>query len=89
MTVALSSTVFHTEGVRMGDNSERERSGPTDEVGSEGGSPGDVELDTEHVTTVGNEATSTIAGDETEIRERDRQLTRDDRPAPRPDRPRR
>ena len=73
----------------MREDSDRERSGPTDEVGSEGGSPGDVELDTERVTTVGNEATSTITSEAREIRERDRQLTRDDRPAPRREPPRR
>ena len=73
----------------MANESDRERTGPTDEVGSEGGGPGDLELDKKNVVTVGSEATSSVAGEEEEIAERDRQLTRDDRPAPPPNRPRR
>jgi hypothetical protein len=61
---------------------ERERTGPTEEVGSEGGSPGEIELDKIHSHLKGTEATSTVVAEDTEIVERDRNLTRDDRPRP-------
>ena len=61
---------------------EREHSGPTDEVGSEGGSPGDLELNRNYKTTKGHEKTSTVSTKETDVTERDRDLTRDDRPQP-------
>jgi len=61
---------------------DRERMGPTDEVGSEGGSPGDVDLNKTHPVTRGSEATSTVASAETDREERDRNRTRDDRPEP-------
>ena len=61
---------------------DRERTGPTDEVGSEGGTPGDVDLNKKHVVTEGSESTSTVRPRATEIEERDRQRTRDDRPPP-------
>ncbi len=61
---------------------EREHAGPTDEVASEGGSPGDLELDKRHTPTRGREITSTISTTETDVEERDRNLTRDDRPRP-------
>jgi hypothetical protein len=57
------------------------RGGPTDEVASEGGSPGDVELNRSEITR-GSEATSTVDSSQIEEYVRDRQLTRDDRPAP-------
>lgn len=66
----------------MATDRERERRGPTDEVGDEGGSPGDVDLNKEHVVTGGSESTSTVAPTATEIEERDRQRTRDNRPPP-------
>jgi hypothetical protein len=71
----------------MATDMDRERTGPTDEVGSEGGSPGDLDLDKKHVVTVGSDETSIIDGEVSEVDERDRQLTRDDRPAPRRERP--
>jgi hypothetical protein len=61
---------------------ERERAGPTDEVGSEGGSSGDLELNRKHVVTEGSESTSTAATTITEVEERDRNQTRDDQPPP-------
>jgi hypothetical protein len=61
---------------------DRERAGPTDEVGSEGGSPGELELNKKHVVTDGSESTSTVVPTVTEIEERDRNQTRDDRPEP-------
>ena len=61
---------------------DREHTGPTDEVGSEGGSPGDLEMKKTHVITEGSESTSTATPAVTEIEERDRQRTRDDRPPP-------
>jgi hypothetical protein len=61
---------------------EREHRGPTDEVGSEGGSPGDLALSKKDVVMHGSESTSTVAVTVTEIEERDRNRTRDDRPEP-------
>jgi len=61
---------------------EREHTGPTDEVGSEGGSPGDIDLNKRHVVMFGSESTSTVASTVTDIEERDRNRTRDDRPEP-------
>ena len=61
---------------------QREHVGPTDEVGSEGGSPGDVELNKRDVVTEGSESTSTAAATVREVEERDRNQTRDDRPKP-------
>ena len=68
----------------MADGTDRERTGPTEEVGSEGGSPGDIELDKKHAALKGSEAASTVASETTEVIERDRSLTRDDRPHPKP-----
>lgn len=39
---------------------ERERSEPTNEVGDEGGSPGDIELEQRPVVITGSEATTTF-----------------------------
>jgi len=61
---------------------DRERAGPTDEVGSAGGSPGELGLNKKHVVTDGSESTSTVVPTVTEIEERDRNQTRDDRPEP-------
>ena len=66
----------------MATERKHERTGPTDEVGSEGGSPGDVDLNKEHVITGGSESTSTVTTTVTDIEERDRQRTRDNRPPP-------
>ncbi|MCU1382337.1 MAG: hypothetical protein JWL71_1034 [Acidobacteria bacterium] len=54
---------------------ERERSGPTDEVGGEGGGPGEIELERTSVLT-GSEATTTAVPTETDVREKDRQRER-------------
>jgi hypothetical protein len=64
----------------MNPHSEREDSKPTDEVGSEGGSPGDLDLNHDEVLT-GSESTQNAIPHET-VTERDRQVTRDDRPRP-------
>jgi len=66
----------------MIDRTERERTGPTDDVGDEGGSPGEIELKRRNEVTHGSEATSTIESEPAAEEERDRQLTRDDRPRP-------
>ena len=60
----------------------RERTGPTDEVGSEGGTSGELELNKTHPVTRGSETTSTIVATDTEEEDRDRNRTRDDRPEP-------
>jgi hypothetical protein len=57
---------------------ERERSGPTAEVGDEGGGHGEVELERTSTLT-GSEATSTAVAKESGVTEKDRQ---NDRAAP-------
>jgi hypothetical protein len=64
----------------MNPHSEREETTPTDEVGSEGGSPGDLDIDRDEVLT-GSESTQNAIPEE-HVTERDRQVTRDDRPQP-------
>ena len=66
----------------MATEREREHEGPTEEVGSEGGSPGDLDVNQQHTITRGRESTSTVATTKTDVEERDRNLTRDDRPRP-------
>ena len=61
--------------------SDREHSRPTQEVGSEGGSPGDLDLEHDEIST-GSESTRSVTGGNDVAEERDRQLTRDDRPRP-------
>ena len=68
-------------GLLMANETKRDRPEPTDEVGSEGGSPGDVELDRKTVTN-GRESTSSVVPHDVETEERDRNKTRDDRPSP-------
>ena len=55
---------------------ERERTGPTDEVGDEGGGPGEIEVERTSVMT-GSEATSTAVPEHTEVADRDRQKSRE------------
>jgi hypothetical protein len=54
---------------------ERERTGPTDEVGDEGGGPGELELDRTSATT-GSEATTTSRPEKTDVDSNDRQKER-------------
>jgi hypothetical protein len=54
---------------------DRQRTGPTDEVGDEGGGSGELEVERTPVMT-GSESTSTAAPEATEIEERDRQHSR-------------
>jgi hypothetical protein len=56
--------------------SDRERRGPTAEVGDESGEPGELEFERTSVTT-GSEGTSTAVPAPTAIEERDRQPTRE------------
>jgi hypothetical protein len=65
----------------MADDKTRGRLRPTDEVGDEGGSPGDLEMDRQTVTT-GSESTSSVVPHDMSEEERDRNKTRDDRPRP-------
>jgi hypothetical protein len=65
----------------MPNEKDSDRLRPTDEVGDEGGSPGELEVD-RHTVTTGSESTSSIVPHETEEEERDRNKTRDDRPRP-------
>lgn len=81
-TREMEQGICHARAIRMATNHDRERTGPTDEVGSEGGTPGDIDLNKKHVITGGSESTSTIGPTATEIEERDRNKTRDDRPEP-------
>ena len=60
----------------------RERSGPSDEVGSEGGSPGDLDVEREVETSTGSEKRQPVVPKKETLEERDRQLTRDGRPKP-------
>ena len=66
----------------MSTEDERERTGPTDEVGSEGGSPGDIDLDRTDDVLVGSNATQNVVPADEHVHERDREKTRDDRPRP-------
>ena len=68
----------------MADEREPTRRGPTDEVGSEGGSPGDIDIDREADTLTGTERGRNVAPATEHVEEHDHQLERDDRPAPRP-----
>jgi len=54
---------------------ERERTGPTDEVGDEGGAHGEIELERTSTLT-GSEATTTAVPKETGVTEKDRQKER-------------
>jgi hypothetical protein len=54
---------------------DRERTGPTDEVGDEGGGHGEIEIERTSILT-GSEATSTAVTKETEVNEKDRQHER-------------
>jgi len=65
----------------MADEERRDRLRPTDEVGGEGGSPGDLDVDRQTVTT-GSESTSSVVPHDVAEEERDRNKTRDDRPRP-------
>jgi hypothetical protein len=65
----------------MADKTGREENGPTREVGDEGGSPGDVEIDKTSITN-GSEATSTVAVKETRTEERRRDETGEGRRSP-------
>jgi len=60
----------------------REHIGPSDEVGSEGGSPGDVDVEREVETSAGSEKRQSVTPRKETVEERDHQLTRDDRPRP-------
>jgi hypothetical protein len=65
----------------MSDNEKRQRTGPTAEVGDEGGGEGDVELDRRSVTT-GSEATSSVVPTATEEEEHRRDETGEGRRSP-------
>lgn len=54
---------------------DRERTGSTEEVGDEGGGPGELELERTSAMT-GSEATSTAVPAETSVDEKDRQRDR-------------
>jgi hypothetical protein len=56
---------------------ERERTGPTAEVGDEGGGPGELELKRIAPVVTGSESTSTVLPAPTKSEERDRQKTRE------------
>ena len=60
----------------------REHTGPSDEVGSEGGSPGDLDVEREVEISAGTEKGQPVTPRKETVAERDRQLTRDDRPRP-------
>jgi hypothetical protein len=62
---------------------DRTHSGPTDEVGSEGGSPGDIDVDRDAEILAGTELEQNVVPERESVKERDRNLTRDDRPDPR------
>jgi hypothetical protein len=57
------------------------RTGPTDEVGDEGGSPGDMDVDRSAVTS-GSEATSTVAAEDVREEERRHEETGEGRRSP-------
>jgi hypothetical protein len=65
----------------MTDESKRERTGPTNEVGDEGGGPGDIEVDRTSITT-GSEGTSSVVPKETTVVERRRDETGEGRRSP-------
>jgi hypothetical protein len=66
----------------MNEDTDRERTGPTEEVASEGGSPGEIELNRKNTAMRGSESTSTVTAEDELEEERDRNLTRDDRKRP-------
>ena len=68
----------------MADERERTHRGPTDEVGSEGGSPGEIEIDRETDTLTGTELEQNVSPAGEHVEKHDHQLERDGRPAPRP-----
>lgn len=63
------------------DKSPRDRTGPTDEVGDEGGGSGDVEIDRTSITT-GSEGTSSVVPKESSVEERRRDETGEGRRSP-------
>ena len=63
---------------------DRTRRGPTDEVGSEGGSPGEIEIDRDADVLAGSETTQNVVPAREHTEEHDHQLERDGRPTPRP-----
>ena len=65
----------------MTERMQPERTGPTDEVGDEGGTPGDVEIDRGSIAG-GSEATSTVDMKKTRIEERHRDETGEGRRSP-------
>jgi hypothetical protein len=68
----------------MAEPSDRTRNGPTDEVGSEGGSPGDIDIDRDAEILAGTELEQNVTAKRERVDEHDHQLERDGRPAPRP-----
>jgi len=66
----------------MNEDTDRERTGPTEEVASEGGSPGEIEVNRKHTTMKGSDSTSIVTAEDELEEERDRNLTRDDRERP-------
>lgn len=68
----------------MAEADDRTRRGPTDEVGSEGGSPGEIEVDRDAENLTGTERDQNVRHGRDRVEERDHQSERDDRPAPRP-----
>jgi hypothetical protein len=68
----------------MAEADDRVMKGPTDEVGSEGGSPGDVEIDRDTEILAGTELDQNVRHGREQVEEHDHQLERDSRPAPRP-----
>jgi len=68
----------------MAEPSTRAHEGPTDEVGSEGGSPGDIDVDRDADILAGSERKQSVTTKRESIDEHDHQLERDGRPAPRP-----
>ena len=68
----------------MSQANDRTRRGPTDEVGSEGGSPGETDIDKDADILTGTEQTQSVVSKREHTEEHDHQLERDGRPAPRP-----
>jgi len=68
----------------MAQADDRTRRGPTDEVGSEGGSPGEIDIDRDAEILAGTEMEQNVTTKRERTEERDHQQERDGRPAPRP-----